>query len=295
MKILKVILSVTFFYLSSGVFAQSNIYNQNGHVKTPIPIDGHAFVQYNGYDNRVLEYPFVREDDILWSNTYIQKIDLRQKKNHPYYFPLYPVKMGSGNVRMNLADVLLKAVVEDQTLTAYTDEYFDEVKTIDKINKMLFSIDTVEFEDIDSGELVQEIDTIRVESKDIKEFLIIEDRFFDKKRSVIDVRIIGVCLVAETLNSETFQMEKQKLFWVWYPNARQTLANAFVYNTNNSMERLTFDEMFQKRLFSSIITKESNLYDRSILDYKKDKMQQVLEANRIKEDIRNLEIDLWEY
>ena len=295
MKILKVILCVTFFYLSSGVFAQSNIYNQNGHVKTPIPIDGHAFVQYNGYDNRVLEYPFVREDDILWSNTYIQKIDLRQKKNHPYYFPLYPVKMGSGNVRMNLADVLLKAVVEDQTLTAYTDEYFDEVKTIDKINKMLFSIDTVEFEDIDSGELVQEIDTIRVESKDIKEFLIIEDRFFDKKRSVIDVRIIGVCLVAETLNSETFQMEKQKLFWVWYPNARQTLANAFVYNTNNSMERLTFDEMFQKRLFSSIITKESNLYDRSILDYKKDKMQQVLEANRIKEDIRNLEIDLWEY
>jgi gliding motility associated protien GldN len=295
MQILKVILSATVFFLSSGLLAQSNTYNQNGHVKTPTPIDGHAFVQYNDYDGRILEYPFVREDDILWSNTYIQKVDLRQKKNHPYYFPLYPVKVGSGNVRMSFSDVLLKAVVEDQTLTAYTDEYFDEVKTIDKINKMLFSIDTVEFEDIDSGELVQEIDTIRVEAKDIKEFLILEDRFFDKKRSVIDVRILGVCLVAETLNAETFQMEKQKLFWVWYPNARQTLANSMVHNTNNSMERLTFDEMFQKRLFSSIITKESNLYDRSILDYKKDKMQQILEADRIKNDIRNLEIDLWEY
>jgi gliding motility associated protien GldN len=295
MQILKVIFSATFFCISLGLFAQSNVYDQNGHIKTPTPQDGHAFVNYNDYDGRVLEYPFVREDDILWSNTYIQKIDLRQKVNHPFYFPLYPVKVGSGVVRRNLADVLLKAVVEDKTLTAYSDEYFDEIKTIDKINKMLFSIDTVEFEDIDSGELVQEIDTIRVESKDIKEFLILEDRFFDKKRSVIDVRILGVCLVAETLNSETFQMEKQKLFWVWYPSARQTLANSAVHNTNNSMERLTFDEIFQKRLFSSIIQKEYNLYDRSILDYKKDKMQQVLEADRIKNDIRNLEIDLWEY
>ncbi len=295
MQILKVIFSATFFCISLGLFAQSNVNNQIGHIKTPTPLDGHAFVNYNDYDGRVLEYPFVREDDILWSNTYIQKIDLRQKVNHPFYFPLYPVKVGSGVVRRNLADVLLKAVVEDKTLTAYSDEYFDEIKTIDKINKMLFSIDTVEFEDIDSGELVQEIDTIRVESKDIKEFLILEDRFFDKKRSVIDVRILGVCLVAETLNAETFQMEKQKLFWVWYPSARQTLANSAVYNTNNSMERLTFDEIFQKRLFSSIIQKESNLYDRSILDYKKDKMQQVLEADRIKNDIRNLEIDLWEY
>jgi hypothetical protein len=52
---------------------------------------------------------------------------------------------------------------------------------------------------------------------------------------------------------------------------------------------------FKNDFFSSIITKESNLYDRSILDYKKDKMQQILEADRIKNDIRNLEIDLWEY
>jgi gliding motility associated protien GldN len=194
-----------------------------------------------------------------------------------------------------MADNLLKAVLEDQSLVAYEDEYFDEVKSKEAINKLLFSIDTIEYEDIDTGELISELDTVRVESKDIKEFLVVEDRFFDKKRSVIDVRILGLCPVAEIMNNETYEMEKVKLFWVWLPEARQMLANATVYNTSNNVERLTYDEFLQKRLFASVITKETNLYDRSIFEYKKDRMQQLLEADRIKNDIRNMESDLWEY
>ena len=58
---------------------------------------------------------------------------------------------------------------------------------------------------------------------------------------------------------------------------------------------MTYDEFLQKRLFASVITKETNLYDRSIFEYKKDRMQQLLEADRIKNDIRNMESDLWEY
>jgi len=196
---------------------------------------------------------------------------------------------------MNLAANLLKAVLEDQTLTAYDSEYFDEVVTKEKVEKMLFAIDTVEYEDIDTGELVSEIDTIKVESKDIKEYLIIEDRFFDKKRSVIDVRILGICPVAEIMNKETLEIEKVKLFWIWLPEARQLLANATVFNTSNRVERLTYDEFLHKRLFASVITKETNLYDRAIFEYKKDRMHQLLEADRIKNDIRNMESDLWEY
>ena len=292
MKILKIALTGLALLASSTTFAQTNVLDYNS---SPTPLDGHAYVKHHDYQNRVLDYPFVREDDILWSKTYIQRIDLRQRKNHPLYFPQYPVKLGSGQVRMNMADNLLKAVLEDQSLVAYEDEYFDEVKSEEAINKLLFSIDTIEYEDIDSGELISELDTVKVESKDIKELLIIEDRFFDKKRSVIDVRILGLCPVAEIMNKETYEMEKVKLFWVWLPEARQMLANATVYNTGNSVERLTYDEFLQKRLFASVITKESNLYDRSIFEYKKDRMQQLLEADRIKNDIRNMESDLWEY
>ena len=292
MKILKIALTGLALLASSTMFAQTNVLDYNS---SPTPLDGHAFIKHHDYQNRVLDYPFVREDDILWSKTYIQRIDLRQKKNHPLYFPQYPVKLGSGQVRMNMADNLLKAVLEDQSLVAYEDEYFDEVKSVVAINKLLFSITEEEYEDIDTGELISELDTVRVESKDIKEFLVVEDRFFDKKRSVLDVRILGLCPVAEIMNKETYEMEKVKLFWVWLPEARQTLANATVYNTSNSVERLTYDEFLQKRLFASVITKESNLYDRSIFEYKKGRMQQLLEADRIKNDIRNMESDLWEY
>jgi len=292
MKILKIALTGLALLASSTTFAQTNVLDHN---TKPTALDGHAFIKHYDYQNRVLDYAFVREDDILWSNTYIQRIDLRQRKNHPLYFPQYPVKLGSGQLRMNMADNLLKAIIEDQTLTAYEDEYFDEVKSVAAIKKQLFSITEEEYEDIDTGELISELDTVKVESKDIKEFLIIEDRFFDKKRSVIDVRILGICPVAEIMNKETFEMEKVKLFWVWFPEARQMLANSTVYNTNNSIERMTYDEFLQKRLFASVITKESNLYDRAIFEYKRDRMQQLLEADRIKNDIRNMENDLWEY
>ncbi len=292
MKIFKIALTGLALLVSSSLFAQVNVLEYN---PKPSAKDGHAFVRHHNYQNRVLEYPFVREDDILWSKTYLQRIDLRQKRNHPLYYPTYPVKIGGGEFRMNLADNLLKAVMEDQTLTAYDSEYFDEVVTKEKINKMLFSIDTIEYEDIDSGELISELDTVKVESKDIKEYVIIEDRFFDKKRSVIDVRILGLCPVAEIMNKETLEMEKVKLFWVWFPEARQILANATVYNTQNRAERMTYDEYLHKRLFASVITKETNLYDRAIFEYKKDRMQQLLEADRIKNDIRNMESDLWEY
>lgn len=292
MKIFKVAFTGLVVLASSFTFAQTNVMDNNAN---PTPLDGHAYVKHHNYQNRVLDYPFVREDDILWSKTYIQRIDLRQRKNHPLYFPIYPVKVGGGEVRMNFADNILQAVMEDQSITAYVDEYFDEVVSVEKIQKMLFSIDTSFFDDIDTGELTSEVDTIRVESKDIKELLIIEDRFFDKKRSMIDVRILGVCPVAEIMNKETLEVEKQKLFWVWLPEARQVLANATVFNTNNNMERLTYDEFLHKRLFASVITKETNLYDRSIFDYKTDRMHQLLEADRIKNDIRNLESDLWEY
>jgi len=292
MKIFKVAFTGLVLLAGSFTFAQTNVLDYNS---SPSAADGHAYVKHHDYQNRVLDYPFVREDDILWSKTYIQRLDLRQRKNHPLYFPMYPVKTGGGEVRMNLAANILKAVLEDQTLTAYDSEYFDEIVTKEKVEKMLFAIDTVEYEDIDTGELVSEIDTIRVESKDIKEYLIIEDRFFDKKRSVIDVRILGLCPVAEIMNKETLEIEKVKLFWIWLPEARQLLANATVFNTNNRVERLTYDEFLHKRLFTSVITKESNLYDRAIFEYKKDRMQQLLEADRIKNDIRNMESDLWEY
>ena len=129
-------------------------------------------------------------------------------------------------------------------------------------------------------------------------FYILEDKFFDKKRSVLDSRIIGLALIANKENPETGDMEPEVLFWVWYPEVRQLLANNFLIVDNQKYvgtKHMTYDEFLTKRLYTSTIIKETNMFDRAIYEYKKTAMQQLLEADRIKNDIRYLESDLWEY
>ena len=84
------------------------------------------------------------------------------------------------------------------------------------------------------------------------------------------------------------------LFWVWFPESRDILINAPVFNlVKNDAERRTYDDVFWKRMFSSTIIKEANVFDRSINQYMIG-LDALLEANRIKEEC-NLEHDLWEY
>lgn len=288
MKNLKATVMGLFLAITGIASAQYNVLEYNPQ---PTVEDGRAYLIHEDYNNRVLEYPYVREDDVMWTKEYIQKIDLKQKINMPLYFPVNPTRD-----RMSLSDVLFNAVLNDKTIAAYDDEYFEEKLSVEQINKRLFSVDSIPSEDFETGEEIMLFDTLQIRSRDIIEYLVREERFFDKKRSVIDVRIIAMCPVAEYQNTETFQIEKRKLFWVYFPDARPVLANANVYNVFNNAERMTFDELFHKRMFSAIIQKETNLYDRAIYDYKTfRKIDQLLEAERIKEEIRNFESDLWEY
>jgi gliding motility associated protien GldN len=292
-----IILSIFCLNIYNQLISQTNVLEYN---PKPLPEDGHSYVTHSNFKNRVLDYPFVREDDILWTKTYVSQIDLREKVNQPLFFPVVPVSIGGGKFRSNLSQILLDAVKSGQ-ITAYDDtpeEYFSEIVTPQELEALLFSVDSTEEENLDTGELELIIDTLTVQNTDIKAYYVIEDKFFDKKRSVLDSRIIGIAPIAELINKETFELEPTILFWVWYPEIRQILANSIMHNDEvkfTGPNHMTFSEFFDKRLFSSTIRKESNMYDRAIYDYKKSGMQQLLEAERIKNDIRNLENDMWEY
>ena len=128
-------------------------------------------------------------------------------------------------------------------------------------------------------------------------FRVKEDWFFDKQRSVMDCRIIGIAplmyAIDETGNIREGNI-KMPLFWVYYPEARKLLANAEVFNRENDAERRSFDDIFTKRLFGSYIYKESNVFDRRIEDYKQG-INALLESERIKAEIMNFEHDMWEF
>ena len=122
-----------------------------------------------------------------------------------------------------------------------------------------------------------------------------EDWFFDKQRSVMDVRIIGLCpLIEKKTESGESTGADRPLFWIYFPEARPVFANQDVFMRHNDAERRTFDDIFWKRMFSSYIRKESNVYDRGIYDYKTG-LDLLLESDNIKNDIFMYEHDLWHF
>ena len=128
-------------------------------------------------------------------------------------------------------------------------------------------------------------------------FRVKEDWFFDKKRSVIYVSIIGLAPLIYAVDVTGSVREgniKIPLFWIYYPEARRLFANSEVFNRENDAERRTFDDIFQKRLFGSYVYKESNVYDRRIEDYKQG-LSALLESEKIKLEITNFEHDMWEF
>jgi Gliding motility associated protein GldN len=64
---------------------------------------------------------------------------------------------------------------------------------------------------------------------------------------------------------------------------------------HNSSQTMTFDRLFEDRMFSAFIVKEENVYDRRIDEYYRDQMKQILESEKIKDDLYLWEHDLWHY
>ena len=131
----------------------------------------------------------------------------------------------------------------------------------------------------------------------VKKWRVKEEWFFDKQRSVMDVRIIGLAPLQENKDEITGRLTGSfsPLFWVYFPEARKVLINAEVFNlVKNNAERRTYDDIFWKRMFGSTITKESSVMDRKVNEYMVG-LDALLEAERIKTEIFNIEHDLWEY
>ena len=119
-----------------------------------------------------------------------------------------------------------------------------------------------------------------------------EDWYFDKQRSQMMVRIIALCPVL--IVERDGQEQTSPMFWISYAESRDVFAQALVFNEFNSAMKLTYDELFWKRLFDSYIYKEQNVYDRRINAYATG-IDALLESERVKNEMFRFEEDLWQY
>jgi gliding motility associated protien GldN len=257
-------------------------------------LDG-AYVKEHNETKRVIPYPHLREADVMFAKRIWQEIDLRQKINHPLYYPITEIED-----RQSLFDVIKHALLVDGSLTAYSlgptedDDEFHYRMGPNELDSLLRPVITQYTEDPDTGERIPVEVTDEIKSAEITKYRIKEDWIFDKQRSERYVRIIGICPMAESYDDEGAKRGYKPLFWLYFPECRYVFANAPVYNFQNDSQRRTFEDLFQKRMFASYIIKESNVYDRVIRSYARG-IDEQLESERIKTELFEIEHDLWHY
>ncbi|MBD98461.1 MAG: gliding motility protein GldN [Verrucomicrobia bacterium] len=255
-------------------------------------LDG-AFIKETAPTRRVVPYTHLREADVMYYKRVWREIDIREKMNHSLYYPTSPINE-IGYKRMSLYDII-KQGVDEGTLTPYESEDFAvELTKADAFAKLSREIVTFE-EDLNTGALNEVVIQEPIGGVDIAKYWIKEDWFFDRERSVMEVRIIGLLPIVNELDGDGNFKGLKGLFWIYFPEARYVLANHEVYNASNDGARVTFEDYFRKRQFSSYIRQETNVYDNRILDAYTQNVDRLLEARRIEDEIIMFEHDLWQY
>lgn len=247
-----------------------------------------------------IPYQFVRESDVLWSKRIWRIIDLRQKMNYPLYYPTDLMQD-----RESLVQRLVRAIKYNE-INAYDpiDDEFTTRLSYEQVIKNLGAEDQEQTQLDENGQEVKVTVKGQIRWGDVKELMVKEDWFFDKQRSVMEVRIIGICPILHRMDyrktggdeEQEGTLSRIQTFWVYFPEARKVLANTDAYNNFNDAQRITYDDLFWKRNFDSYIIRESNVWDnRAIYEYTFTGLGTLLESERIKTELFNFEHDLWEY
>ena len=248
-------------------------------------------VKRTHYKERLpIQYPPLREADLMWQRRIWREIDFIQKQNHPFYFPTEP-KYG----RASFASVVIDSIKSGHIVAYEHNEpmLFQLPMTPPQFEKSLTSgetISVIEQAEDGSQRTVEKTVTNEMKPSDIRRIRLMEDWYFDKQRSMFEVRIIGIAFIAQDTDGKMTTK-----FWIYYPHSRRALSRAENLMTGgNRAQAYSYTTMLEKRNFSGLITKVDNVYDRYINSYTKQE-EALYEAARLKREILEFENTLWEY
>lgn len=248
-------------------------------------------------NKKPLAYESLRADDAAYREKIWREIDAREKMNLPFR---YAADADNGNQRF--ISILLQAV-QDSAVTVFSnvDDRFTTPMTKSEVAAVVAG-EMVSVPLIDSFGNVTGTKMMRneVNLDSFYKFRIKEEVIFDKESSRLFWRILGIAPVKRVITASGIDMGDMELFWVYYPDMRETFARYEVYNPKNYGQKMSWEELFESRMFSGRIIKTTldNPYDLYIKNYKSFAdypLLQLMEGERIKESIFNYEQDLWEY
>lgn len=244
-----------------------------------------------------LTYEHLRADDAIYRHKIWREIDTREKLNLPFR---YAADENNGNQRF--INILLKAV-QDSAVTVFDpiDDRFTTPLTISQVGKLLGGGgDSVAHYDKNGAIDRYDWKSREINLDSIYKFKIKEEVIFDKESSRLFWRILGIAPVRNVYSTTGELIGQTDVFWVYYPDMRPVFAKHEIYNGKNYGARMSWEELFESRMFSGRIIKSTmdNPFDLPLSatpGLKENGVFQLLEGERIKEKIFNYEQDLWSY
>ncbi|MBN8782544.1 MAG: hypothetical protein ABS85_04150 [Sphingobacteriales bacterium SCN 48-20] len=255
-----------------------------------------AFDKSNLTARTPLPYEHLRWDDALFAEKVWRELDLREKMNQTFRY-----QAQDDNGSQVFIDMLLRAVATGE-VTAFADERFTTPMTPAEVAQLTVgSADTVPVYDVNDINKIVRYTVTRAtfDANTVTKLRIKEEWVFDREASRYFCRILGISpLVTKYIGNTGKELGSSPMFWIYYPDLRPILARMEVYNPKNmGQSRMTWEELFESRMFSSYIIKSSldNPSNRMIKQYQKNQILALLEGEDIKEKLFNFEQDLWEY
>ncbi|HLY69430.1 MAG TPA: gliding motility protein GldN [Puia sp.] len=251
-------------------------------------------------DRTPLAYQYIREDDAVYRQRVWREIDVHEKMNLPF---AYSALEDNGSQRF--INILLNAIKSGE-VTAFDpiDDRFTTPYTFKQIATSLVGkphvIQVQDFVNDPTGAKGLTKDTTISEifnAATIERYWIKEEWVFDKQSSRMYARILGIAPLKTITESDGTFRAVTPVFWVYYPDLRPMLAKFEAYNGKNYGARMSWEELFESRMFASRIVKSTldNPGDKQINEYIKDPILALLEGDNIKEKVFNYEQDLWSY
>ena len=299
MKLRSLLITVVSMSFVTASFSQANLLS----AKSPEEIGVRTEAQKALDNDEPLEYGYVDDRDIMYSKMTWERVVLDERVNFPLYYPVDTNNIGKN--RRSLFDVLWKSAKTGAIENIYDDSYFTAKRTLKDLRASMSKVDTLDigYEQYNADGYVDPEYIVKTDitSYHVSAYLMKGLWYFDKRQAEMKYRLIGIAPAAPDVNFLDSEDEANKepipLFWVFYPDAREILHEAKAFNNENSAVSFSFDHLLNSRRFNGYVYKEENVYgDRKVTEYiSENALMQLLESDRIKEKIRNYELDMWAY
>lgn len=264
-------------------------------IETELP---HFYKRHTASGREAYVFPFLRESDVVWEQMVWRTIDFREKFNQFFYFP---TERKGVEGRRNFAYVIWDAVVAGDIPIYEDDEMkipLDNSMFVDQFTKA----DTIILEIVDDDENY-EYKTVLVpkefNSDEMLQIRLKESWYIDKQVTEQGVRILGLCLTKELFKEHDGDLDyigTAEMFWVpmQSPQVRRLMVRNEATWQQNIADQPSWEYIFINRMFNSYVTRISNRFNRSILDYLTG-TEAIWESERIESELLDISQDMWEY